>query len=239
MNNKLITGECFCGSIKYQIEGKLRDATSCHCSRCRKAFNAQASAAALVYPSEFTWLEGEDLLTSYVGIHNFGLQLNIPILNGFSARNNVERSKVNAEKAKVAFNQAETDLEKNVYTAFTNATGALKTYESALSTLEARQEAFNYAKIAKESSPDNPGIMDTMRLAYYNKELYGNAVNEFLDSLQKLPENAEIHYHLGMAYDKKGEPEKAIKQLETALELSDTFEGNEEAVKLLAEIKNR
>jgi len=74
MNNKLITGECFCGSIKYQIEGKLRDATSCHCSRCRKAFNAQASAAALVDPSEFKWLLGEDLLTSYVGEHNYGLQ---------------------------------------------------------------------------------------------------------------------------------------------------------------------
>ena len=78
--------------------------------------------------------------------HNFGLQLNIPILNGFSARNNVERSKVNAEKSKVAFSQAETDLEKNVYTAFTNAKGALETYESAQLTLTARQEAFNYAR---------------------------------------------------------------------------------------------
>ncbi|MFT5505765.1 MAG: hypothetical protein ACI8XC_003488, partial [Gammaproteobacteria bacterium] len=27
-----ITGECFCGSVKYQVEGKLRDAKSCHCS---------------------------------------------------------------------------------------------------------------------------------------------------------------------------------------------------------------
>lgn len=78
--------------------------------------------------------------------HNFGLQLNIPIFNGFAARSNVERSKVNLEKSKNAFSQAETDLEKNVYTAFTNATGALKTYDSALLTLSARQEAFNYAK---------------------------------------------------------------------------------------------
>jgi len=43
-------GECFCGAVKYKIEGKLRDARSCHCSRCRKAFNAQASACALVNP---------------------------------------------------------------------------------------------------------------------------------------------------------------------------------------------
>lgn len=69
-----ITGECFCGSVTYQIGGKLRDATSCHCSRCRKAFNAQASAAAFVEPGEFQWLSGVELLTSYVGDHGYGLQ---------------------------------------------------------------------------------------------------------------------------------------------------------------------
>jgi hypothetical protein len=69
-----ITGECFCGEVKYQIDGKLRDAKSCHCSRCRKAFNAQASASAFVEPSEFKWLSGESLLTSYVGEHGYGLQ---------------------------------------------------------------------------------------------------------------------------------------------------------------------
>ena len=78
--------------------------------------------------------------------HNFGLQLNVPIFNGFSARNNVERSKVNFERTKNAFDQANLDLETNVYKAITDAKGALKTYESSLSTLEARQEAFNYAK---------------------------------------------------------------------------------------------
>jgi len=69
-----ITGECFCGEIKYQVDGKLRDAKSCHCSRCRKAFSSQASAAAFVEPSEFTWLSGESLLSSYVGQHGYGLQ---------------------------------------------------------------------------------------------------------------------------------------------------------------------
>lgn len=78
--------------------------------------------------------------------HNFGLQLNIPIFNGFSARNSVDRSKIALEKSKIAFNQSELDLERNVYTAFTDAKGALNTYDSAVTALEARQEAFNYAK---------------------------------------------------------------------------------------------
>lgn len=69
-----ITGECFCGEIRYQVNGTLRDARSCHCSRCRKAFSAQASAYALVEPQEFEWLFGEGLLTSYVGSQGFGLQ---------------------------------------------------------------------------------------------------------------------------------------------------------------------
>ncbi|MEH6347369.1 MAG: GFA family protein [Bermanella sp.] len=69
-----ITGECFCGEITYQISGVLRDARSCHCSRCRKAFSSQASAYALVESDEFKWLSGEALLTSYVGEHGFGLQ---------------------------------------------------------------------------------------------------------------------------------------------------------------------
>lgn len=69
-----ITGECFCGEIRYQVVGKLRDARSCHCSRCRKAFSSQASAYALVESHEFAWLSGEDMLTSFSSKHGFGLQ---------------------------------------------------------------------------------------------------------------------------------------------------------------------
>jgi len=68
-----ISGECFCGEIKYRVNGPLRDAQSCHCSRCRKAFSSQASAYALVDPEDFEWLSGESLLTSYAGEHGFGL----------------------------------------------------------------------------------------------------------------------------------------------------------------------
>jgi len=69
-----ITGECFCGAITYSVSGKLRDARSCHCSRCRKAFSSQASAYALVNSDEFEWLTGEDLLTSYASAQGYGLQ---------------------------------------------------------------------------------------------------------------------------------------------------------------------
>lgn len=69
-----LTGECFCGKIKYEIDGAVFDARSCHCSRCRKAFSSQASAYALVNPSEFSWVSGKEYLTTYANKQGFGLQ---------------------------------------------------------------------------------------------------------------------------------------------------------------------
>ncbi len=78
--------------------------------------------------------------------HSFGVQLSIPIFNGFSVRNNVERSRVNLERSKIAVEQQDLDLQRNVYTAFADAKGALKSYESAITAVEARQNAVDFAK---------------------------------------------------------------------------------------------
>lgn len=76
---------------------------------------------------------------------SFGMQLSVPVFNGFSARNNVERSKVSLEQSKIAVEQQNLDLQRNVYTAFADAKGALNAYESSVAALEARQGAYNYA----------------------------------------------------------------------------------------------
>ncbi len=106
--------------------------------------------------------------------HNFGLRLIVPVLNGFSAKNNVERSKINRERFKVAYEQAELDLERNVYTAFTDAKGALNSYEAAVAALEARTEAYNYAK-----EKFNVGLMNAFELNQA-QTLYTNAQSEVL-----------------------------------------------------------
>ena len=99
-------------------------------------FQTQTSQPAVPFGQQFIDNKGQ----------TFGAQLSIPIFNGFSARNNVERSKVSLEKSKIAVEQEELTLQRNVYTAFTEAKGGLNAYESSLSALEARQEAYNYAK---------------------------------------------------------------------------------------------
>ena len=106
--------------------------------------------------------------------HNFGLQLNVPILNGFGIKNNVARNKVAAERAKIALSQSQIDLERNVYTAFTDANGAFNSYESAVVALEAREGAFNYSKERYEV-----GMMNAFDFNQA-QTLYSNAQSEVL-----------------------------------------------------------
>ena len=69
-----LTGECLCGSITYEIAGGVKDARSCHCSRCRKAFSSQASSYAQVKAAEFSWTKGQELLSSYINEEGTGHQ---------------------------------------------------------------------------------------------------------------------------------------------------------------------
>jgi len=78
--------------------------------------------------------------------HSFGLNINVPIFNGFSAKNNVQRNAINLERSKNQYEQAKLDLETEVYQALNDAKGAFKTYEAALKAIDAREEAFNYSK---------------------------------------------------------------------------------------------
>lgn len=77
---------------------------------------------------------------------SYGISLNIPIFNGFSVRNQVERAKINLERANFAVEQAKLDLEALVYRAYTDAQAGKIAYTSALKTLDARKTAFDYSQ---------------------------------------------------------------------------------------------
>lgn len=97
-------------------------------------------------------------------------------------------------------------------------------------------EALTLARKAKALYPEEPSIMDTLGFAYYKKGLYGNAVAQFLDCLEKIPDNPVARYHLGLAYYGKGEKALAGKELTKALELKENFSGAEHARTLLEEL---
>lgn len=70
----MINGECFCGSVKYEIDGPLKNARSCHCSRCRKAFGSASSAFAEIGDSsKFNWTQGGDKVQQYESEKGWGL----------------------------------------------------------------------------------------------------------------------------------------------------------------------
>jgi hypothetical protein len=68
-----VAGGCFCGEIRYEILAPLKNARSCHCSRCRKAFSGAGSAYAEVEPGSFRWTRGQDRLIRYESIPGWGL----------------------------------------------------------------------------------------------------------------------------------------------------------------------
>jgi tetratricopeptide (TPR) repeat protein len=64
--------------------------------------------------------------------------------------------------------------------------------------------ALQLATTAKQQRPDDPSVDDTIGWIYYKKDLPKLAVGPLDDSARKLPNVAEVHYHLGLTYAKLG-----------------------------------
>ncbi|RJR50182.1 MAG: tetratricopeptide repeat protein, partial [Desulfobacteraceae bacterium] len=62
---------------------------------------------------------------------------------------------------------------------------------------------------------------------------------ELQDAIHLDADNAVIHHHLGQAFYKNNQPEKAAESLERALSVDQNFKGAEQARKLLREIKTK
>ena len=76
---------------------------------------------------------------------NFGLSLSIPILNNFSTRSNVNRSKVNILRNENQLLQKKLDLESTINQSYNDAKASLKAYEASKKSLESRKLSYQYA----------------------------------------------------------------------------------------------
>ncbi|MBR9853651.1 MAG: TolC family protein [Algicola sp.] len=86
-----------------------------------------------------------DQLWIFDGI-SYGAQLNVPIFNGWSTRNNVKRSKISLDKARLQLEQDKLDLENTIQQAYVDVGTFEKAYIAAEKTLEARRLSYEYAK---------------------------------------------------------------------------------------------
>ena len=82
--------------------------------------------------------------------------------------------------------------------------------------------AMGLAQTARRGMPDSPNAADTLGWAYYQKGIYQSAINQFQEALRLGekrgdPEDADLHYHLGLAYQKDNKASLARQQLEKAV----------------------
>ena len=98
--------------------------------------------------------------------------------------------------------------------------------------------AMGLAQTARRGMPDSPNAADTLGWAYYQKGIYQSAISQFQEALRLGekrgdPDDADLHYHLGLAYGKVNQNIQARQQLEKAVKLNPN---NADARKALSEL---
>ena len=105
---------------------------------------------------------------------SIGLQLNIPIINGWSSRAGIKKSKLNVLRSKNLLDQTKMDLENTIYQALNDAKGAMKSYEAAKKSEIARKTAYEYAKERFEN-----GALNTINY-FQAQQLFETAQSELI-----------------------------------------------------------
>jgi tetratricopeptide (TPR) repeat protein len=99
--------------------------------------------------------------------------------------------------------------------------------------------AMGLAQTARRGMPESPNAADTLGWAYYQKGIYQSAISQFQEALRLsekrgAPDDADLHYHLGLAYEKTNQTALARQQLEKAIKLKPN---NTEAAKALSDLR--
>jgi Flp pilus assembly protein TadD len=82
--------------------------------------------------------------------------------------------------------------------------------------------------------PNSPSTADTLAWIYYQKGNYASARDLLEEAAKVAPNNASIHYHLGMTYAKLSNSADAITHLKKAAALAPNTQTAKDADKELA-----
>jgi tetratricopeptide (TPR) repeat protein len=98
-------------------------------------------------------------------------------------------------------------------------------------------EALELARRAKQSTPDDPQVSDTLAWIEYHKGMYDSAATLLRDAVRRAPRTAVYQYHLGMTLWKSGKRGGAKAELRHALD-SDLSPADAEQARLALEDLN-
>jgi tetratricopeptide (TPR) repeat protein len=88
---------------------------------------------------------------------------------------------------------------------------------------ESIDDVLHLARIARQKMPDSPSAADTLAWAYYQKGLYGVAADLLQEAVQKAPDNATYHYHIGMVYQKQKNTAAAKKHSQRTIQINPNY----------------
>jgi len=60
-----IQGSCACGTIRFTLDGEVRNLVNCHCTKCRKLNGGAFSSYAVVRKADLRFGAGEATLSAY------------------------------------------------------------------------------------------------------------------------------------------------------------------------------
>jgi putative PEP-CTERM system TPR-repeat lipoprotein len=112
----------------------------------------------------------------------------------------------------------------------------LNNLASALSEIKDRR-ALGFAEQALKLQPDNPAIMDTVGWILVQQGLPEQGIKHLQQALSRMPDAAEIQWHLAVAFVKGGNPTRARSELERLLAGGTAFRHEQEARELLRQLQ--
>ncbi|MBV1909818.1 MAG: GFA family protein [Kangiellaceae bacterium] len=63
--NKILKGECLCGTIKFELEDDFHAFHLCHCKQCQQQTGSAFASNIFTTPENINWTEGEDQISVY------------------------------------------------------------------------------------------------------------------------------------------------------------------------------
>jgi len=103
--------------------------------------------------------------------------------------------------------------------------------------------ALSLAQTARQGMPNSPNVADTLGYIYYQKGAFKSAIDQFQEALRLIDKNktlpdANIYYHLALAYQKTNQPSLARHELQRAFKINPNYNDAAKLKKQLAQVRS-